>query len=96
MVIEIATFRLADGADETVFLEADQRVQTEFIPNLPGFMRRTTARGSNGDWVVVSLWGSEDEAEAAWLLAEGDAVHREFMVLVDPKTLEVKRYSALD
>ena len=96
MVIEIATFRLADGADETVFLEADQRVQTEFIPNLPGFMRRTTARGSNGDWVVVSLWGSEDEAEAARSLAGGNAVHLQFMSLVDPETFEVKTYTALD
>jgi hypothetical protein len=59
-------------------------------------MRRTTARGSDGGWVVVSLWGSVDEAEEALSLAEGDAVHLQFMALVDQETFEVKTYTALD
>lgn len=96
MVVEITTFRLAAGADESAFLEADYRVQTEFIPNLPGFVRRTTARGPDGAWLVVVLWGSEREADAAAKLADSDPLASAFVRLIDEATLELKRYSTLD
>ena len=47
-VIETMTFRLAPGADEQAFLDADRRVQTDFAYRQPGLMRRTTA----GDFEV--------------------------------------------
>jgi len=43
-VVETTSFRLALGANEDAFLALDRRVQTEVIPNHPGFIRRTTAR----------------------------------------------------
>lgn len=92
MLIEIVTFRLGTDADETAFLAADHRVQTEAIPNAPGFVRRTTARGADGEWVVVNLWDSEDDADGKWV--EHPAT-REFMSFVDDTTLAVRRYTAL-
>lgn len=94
MLIEITTFRLADGADENAFLDADSRIQTEFIPNLPGFVRRTTARGE--EWLVVTLWGSESDALAAEELALTDPVVRVFDALVDASTVRTARYTTLD
>ena len=53
-IVEITTFPLAGGHGET-FLALDRRLQTELVPNRPGFLRRTTAR--HGDhWPVVTLW----------------------------------------
>lgn len=95
-VVETLTFRLAADTDEAAFLDADRRVQTEFVPNLPGFMRRTTARGRDGEWLVVVLWSSESDAEAASKLAKDHPATNAFDALVDASTAEMKRYSTLD
>lgn len=95
-VVETLTFRLAADTDEAEFLDADRRVQTEFVPNLTGFMRRTTARGRDGEWLVVVLWGSESDAEAASELARDNSATNAFDALLDASTVEMKRYSTLD
>ena len=95
MLIDIVTFRLAEGADVTSFLDADRRVQTEFIPNLHGFVRRTTARGDDGEWAVITLWWSAEDADAAAERGAGDAVVRGFDALVDAATVSRRRYTTL-
>jgi hypothetical protein len=94
-VIEVQTFRLAPGVDDDTFLSADRRVQTEFIPNHPGFARRTTARGEDGEWAVITLWSSADEADASARLGETDAVMQAFVALIDASTYRVARYTEL-
>jgi heme-degrading monooxygenase HmoA len=96
MLIEITMFRLVDGADEAAFLEADKRVQDEFIPNIPGFARRTTARGGDGEWLVVVLWSSAQEADAAAELSQEDPETRAFQGFVDAATVRTNRYTTLD
>jgi hypothetical protein len=64
-------------------------VQTELVPNLAGFVRRTTARGENGEWLVVTLWSSAAEADAA-------PAATDFMALVDPASVSLQRYATLD
>src|SRR3954467_13209125 len=95
-VIEITTFRLADGTDEAAFLEADRRVQTEFIPRHRGFMRRTTARGANGEWAVIVLWGSAADADASAGLAKDHPVTNAFDALLDRSSVQRRRYETLD
>jgi hypothetical protein len=62
-VVEVTTFQLAAGTDVESFLRSDRRVQTELVPNQPGFLRRTTAR-RGADWLVVVLWASQSDASA--------------------------------
>src|SRR4051794_26412466 len=95
-VIEIVTFRLADGADEVAFLETDRRLQTEFIPRHRGFMRRTTARGSDGEWAVIILWGSAADADASAALGQDHPIVREFDAMLDPGTVQRRCYETLD
>jgi len=96
MVIEIETFRLADGADEEAFLDADELVHQEFANLEPGFIRRTTARGDDGAWIVITLWTSSDAADKSAQRAEGVAAGRAFRRLLDQASLEVARYETLD
>ncbi len=96
MLIEITTFRLVDGADETAFLKADERVQTEFVPNLPGFVRRTTARRPDGEWLVFVLWGSEQDAESAEKLSLDHPATQAFNRFVDATTVQLNRYTTLN
>ena len=59
------------------FLALDRRVQTELVPNRPGFLRRTTARHGD-DWLVVTLWASEDDAAAFQRVTEDHPLQVEF------------------
>ena len=95
-VVETLTFRLVPGADEDEFLAADRAVQTELIPNQPGFARRTTARSADGQWIVVTLWGLPGQAEAFARLAVDAPVAQRFMSYADAGTVRSGRYLTLD
>jgi hypothetical protein len=92
MIIEHRTFRLAAGAGEAAFLAADERVQTEVAPFQHGFIRRTTARGTDGRWLVETLWYDDRCADGA---AAGGAAVEGFDALVDPGSVHVERWTAL-
>jgi hypothetical protein len=95
-MIEIMHFRLTAGTDEAAFRTADRKVQTEFAYRQSGLLRRTTARSHDGEWIVIDLWRTEQEADAcadAWDL---DVVTAEFMSFVDTATVGSERYDTLD
>ena len=95
-MIETLTFRLAPDTEEAVFLDADRRVQTEFFYRQPGLVRRTTARDRHGEWIVIVIWRSERDADAAARLSESDGATSELAALIDEATVQTRRYSTLD
>lgn len=94
MIIEHRTFELAAGSDEGDLLAADRRVQQEVAPFAPGSIRRTTARGADGRWLIETLWYDDASADAAES-AEGPAVEA-LRACIDPATVRVLRWSTLD
>ena len=94
-IVETQTFRLVAGTDVTDFLASDKRVQTELVPNQPGFVRRTTARAGEV-WLVVTLWGTQGAAIAFDDLAGVDPVQAQFLAHLAPGSLSVQRYETLD
>lgn len=98
-VIETMTFRLADSADVEAFLAADKRLQSDFAYQQQGLLRRTTARGAgdrSGEWIVVDLWASAEDADACAALWDDDPIAQAFMDFVDRGSVEVRRYRDLD
>jgi hypothetical protein len=95
-VIEVLTFRLLPGADEEAFLAADKRTQMEFAYQQPGLIRRTTGRGEGGEWIVIDLWRSADDADACDARWAEDPTAKQFMAFVDPETVRTARYRELD
>lgn len=95
-LIETQTFRLTSGADVDGFLDADRRVQTELMLGKPTFLRRTTARGGDGDWIVVTIWGSGADADSARARLDDEPSHAAFMAHVDRQTFTTRRYGTLD
>lgn len=89
-------FRLAPGGDEAAFLAADRRVQEDFAYQQPGLLRRTTARGQDGTWIVIDLWRSAADADACDARWESDPVAQGFMALLDRSSVVVERYMPLD
>lgn len=98
-VIETMTFRLIGGADYAAFLAVDKRLQADFAYQQRGLVRRTTARGQGdraGEWIVIDLWRSAEDADASTTRWEHDPTTQEFMSFVDMSTVEVRRYTDLD
>jgi hypothetical protein len=95
-VIETTTLRLADGVDDATLLAADEKVRTGFLYQQPGLVRATTARGDDGQWIVVVLWASDDDADAAAARAETDPAYAALTALVDGATLHRRRYTTFD
>jgi len=95
MVVDVTTFRLADGVSADEFLGLDRRIQTELVPNRPGFLRRTTAR-RDGKWVVVTLWSTEGDARAFHADVAGHELLTAFQQFVAPGSVNSARYDTLD
>ncbi|HUI04671.1 MAG TPA: hypothetical protein VLZ77_14125 [Acidimicrobiales bacterium] len=95
-IIDITTFSLADGVTDDQFRQADATMQAEHVYRQPGIVRRTTARGEGGRWLVVTLWATRHDAEAAEGAARADAVATGFARLLDATTVTSARYETLD
>jgi hypothetical protein len=93
-VIEVCTFAVT--ADDDQVRAADARLQTDFAYRQPGLLRRTTARGPDRRWCVITLWREEDDAVRAAANAKTDAVAAAFWSLVDPGSIEVHRFTTLE
>jgi len=96
VLIEVLTFKLAPGTDEAAFLEADRAVQDEVVPREAGFLRRTTARGAEGEWIVLLLWRSEADADASAERSRRHPAQIRFTSLLDGSTLRPRRWLTLD
>jgi hypothetical protein len=95
-VIEITHFRLSADADEREFLRADKYLQEEFAYTQPGLLRRTAARTDGGDWIVIDLWRSKEEADECGLRWDTDPAVQRFMSFVDRQTFATQRYATID
>ena len=88
-MIELQTFRLAADVDESAFRDDDARVQQEIAYRQPGLVRRTTARSSDGEWLVATIWQSAALADAATRIL--DALHPH----IDASTVRTVRYDEI-
>jgi hypothetical protein len=95
-MIEIMRFQLTAGSSLEAFTAADRHLQSAFAYHQPGLLRRTTAVGADGHWIVIDLWRSETEADAASERFDHDPVAAAFMSFVDRTTLHIDRYATLD
>jgi len=96
VLIEINTFRLADGVSDDAFLAADEKVRTGFVYQQPGIVRATTSRAEDGEWAVILFWGSEEEAEAAAAKVGDSPEYKALGPLLDQSTLQQRKYTTFD
>ncbi|MBV9410394.1 MAG: hypothetical protein JO148_02260 [Acidimicrobiia bacterium] len=94
MVIETTTFRLADGVDEAAYREFDEQVRTGFLYHQPGIVRATTARGDDNEWIVIVVWTSDADADAALEVGTKDGTMQRFTALTSGA--DRRRYSTFD
>lgn len=95
MLIVTAVFGLADGITEQEFLAADARFQEEFAYQLKGHLRRTTARGDDGRWIVISWFDSAESFAAAADATVGLDAVEEMHRCIDFSTHRVETFTTL-
>jgi heme-degrading monooxygenase HmoA len=92
-VVEIITLRLRDGVNDTQFLAANQRVESEHVVRQPGFISRQTARGDSGEWLVIVHWASLSAADASMASFTSAPATQGFMAVIDGSSMTMKRYT---
>lgn len=90
--IEIVTFRLKAGVTEKQFLAENSNVEKDHVAKQPGFISRETARGEDGEWLVVVHWRSVADADASMNSFSTAPGASAFMSLMDDSTMKMKRY----
>ncbi|KXF80282.1 antibiotic biosynthesis monooxygenase family protein [Enterovibrio coralii] len=92
-VIEIATFKLKDGVSYETFAPLDKQVEIEHVAKQPGFLSRESAKGQNGEWLVVVHWASEGDAQASMNSFMEAPAAAGFMDKIDASTMQMNRYT---
>jgi len=98
-IVELATINLADGKTEADLIEASMVFQNEFLNHQPGFIRRELVRSTNGEFVDIVHWRSQEDVDAVMkIIQSSPAVEAYFSVMeFDPKNPEegVEHYSSI-
>jgi hypothetical protein len=58
---DIVTFSLQPEISDDTFIKIDAQMQEWSYVHLPGIMRRTVARDSHGQWIVVQLFDNLEQ-----------------------------------
>jgi hypothetical protein len=93
-VLEVETFTLAAGVDAVAFRALDEQIQEWCYVNRPGLARRTTARGENGSYVVITLFGEASQADSTYY-KNTDAVVATWSAAITESSRNVAVYSLL-
>ena len=64
-LVEIARYRLQEGANETALTEAEEEIQRTVGPSHPGYVSRNLLKGADGSYVLIMRWENE-QAAATW------------------------------
>jgi len=81
-VIELAQIKLADGKTEQELTSASEVFQAEFLDAQDGFLSRNLVRRSDGTYLDVIHWESQEKADAVFALAQkSEAAGQYFMVM---------------
>ncbi len=82
VIVEWAPFTLREGVDEAQLIAASEALQSGFLAQQRGFIRRELLKGQNGQWVDLVIWEGKDAAdEAAKNAAESPVCYKYFQVM---------------
>jgi hypothetical protein len=92
-VLEVVTFRLAEGVSDAAFLAAAEATAAP-LRRQPGFVARSLTRRADGGWTDLVTWTSLSAATAGAEAMMADPAFGPFVALIDPASVEM-RHDAL-
>jgi hypothetical protein len=91
-IIEVVTFKLKAGVSAAEFAPIDKAVEHEHVSKQPGFVSRESARGADGEWLVIVHWRSTKDADASMASFEKAPAAATFMSKIEASTMSMKRF----
>ena len=86
--VEVALFRLRDGASEAAFLAASDALQAA-LAGCAGYLGRRLLRGEGGQWIDQVEWASREAALAAAATIVDLPGAATFMGFLDPASVRL-------
>ena len=96
-ILEIATFKLAEGVEEAALLEASAQLERDFLAQQPGFLRRELVRKGAQTYADIILWHSQEQAQAAVAKAQANPAAGGYFSLMsqDPADMRMEHAQVL-
>ncbi len=92
-IIEIARYKLREGADEQALIQAEKEIQQGVARQYAGSLGRELARGENGEFVLIMRWESQAAADGWNAALFQDPAGRTLGGLVDPTSMRKEVFS---
>jgi hypothetical protein len=91
---DIVTFSLLPEVVDETFIKIDAQMQEWAYVHLAGIMRRTVARDSQGQWIVVQLFDNLDQCGTDYFTVAEVPVSQ-WSACIDHSTVVARAYSLL-
>ncbi len=92
-IIEIARYKLREGADEQALIQAEKEIQQGVARQYAGNLGRELSRGENGEFVLIMRWESQAAAEGWNAALFQNPAGRALGGLVDPSSMRKETLS---
>jgi len=94
-IIEIARYKLREGADEQALIRAEKQIQQGVARQYLGNLGRELSRNENGEFVLIMRWESQAAADGWNTAMFQDPAGRALGGLVDPSSMRKETLNQL-
>lgn len=94
-VIEVTTLRHNENMTPEEFAAADADVSVRYTRVQPGYIQRHSGRSSDGEWLVLVLWETNEDAVASMERFMGEPSVADFAGAIDGPSMRMTRYAGV-
>lgn len=95
-VIELATFKEKSHLKRDTFEKRDQQVEADYISRQNGYITRRIGIAENGERLMMIFWKTMADADAGMKEFLKDQSVADYSKMIDWKTVEMKRFQAVN
>ncbi|MFJ6654792.1 antibiotic biosynthesis monooxygenase family protein [Streptomyces sp. NPDC091377] len=90
--VETVRFKLIPEVGTEEFDALDQKVESEYMAQRPGFVSREVTRSEEGEYLVIVHWATPEDADATMKGFFGASETQDFLAAIDKSTVASGRY----
>lgn len=90
-LVDIVNFKIVAGSSVTKFLEAAEKMTTDFLKKQNGFVSRQILQ-SEDNWVDIVLWENQDAAMNAAQIMCSNPSCGEFMAFLNESSVTAQQF----
>lgn len=90
-VMEIVSFKLNEGASDTAFLEANEKLNS-WVQLQPGFESRKLLKQKDDSWMDVIQWATLEQAQKAGEKIMSELADSQCMTMINPESVVMNHH----